>query len=272
MPLPARTDEAEALALRDESAAGVTGILRPVANAAEVVRAKAETGKLIAEALEQGRDYGIIPGTDRPTLLKAGAETIASAFGTWPRFVVVDREVEHNREIEWTKRRKRNGRYEETSGTSLGLYRFQVKCELVNRATGQVVGEGLGACSSLESKYIERPRDLENTILKMATKRALVAAVLYTFGLSDRFSSAEPSLDALRGKYHATVNEILAPDNPEERSELRRAFQRAHPKLRDSSAQWDAEEFIVAIETLTKSGRRAFEHAVEVLAGDDQER
>ena len=61
------------------------------------------------------------------------------------------------------------------SGTSLGLYRYVVLCEIVERASGDVVGNFTGSCSSMESKYIDRPRDSENTILKMAEKRALVA-------------------------------------------------------------------------------------------------
>jgi hypothetical protein len=58
----------------------------------------------------------------------------------------------------------------------------------VHRATGDIVGEGLGACSTLESKYIDRPRDLENTVIKMAQKRGAVAAALNAFALSDRFT------------------------------------------------------------------------------------
>lgn len=73
-------------------------------------------------------------------------------------------------------------------GFSLGLYRYVVKCRLVNRATGEMVGEGIASCSTLESKYIDRPRDCENTVLQMAEKRAMVRAVRTTLGLSDQFT------------------------------------------------------------------------------------
>src|SRR5690606_10620038 len=53
---------------------------------------------------------------------------------------------------------------------------------------GVVIGEGVGSCSTMESKYIDRPRDCENTALKMAKKRAYVDATLTTFGLSDQFT------------------------------------------------------------------------------------
>lgn len=241
-------------------------LLRPVATAGELVTAKAETGKLIAEALVEGTDFGRIPGTDKPTLFKAGAETIAGAFGTRPRFELIEREVDHDRVVEWTKRKKRGGRWIEESGTSAGLYRFVVRCRLVNRATGEAVGEGLGSCSSMESRYVDRPRDVENTVLKMASKRALVQAVLITFGLSDRFSEAKPSINALRGAYHALVNELVGDVSQAERTELRHGFQRAHPDLPDSSAGWEVEDFLLAIKCLEKSGRRIFERVRELDA------
>src|SRR5690606_11474960 len=70
--------------------------------------------------------------------------------------------------------------------TSLGLYRYVYKCRIVRN--GQTIAEGVGTCSTLESKYIDRPRDCENTVCKMAQKRAFVAATLHAFGLSDRFT------------------------------------------------------------------------------------
>lgn len=250
--LPATVEDQDA-----ELDAGA-GLLRPVATAGQLVVAKAETASLIAEALIEGTDFGRIPGTDRPTLFKAGAETIASAFGTRPEFEILEREVDHDREVAW----KKNGRPQ----TSTGLYRFVVRCRLVNRATEQAVGEGLGSCSSMESKYISRPRNLENTILKMASKRALVQAVLITFGLSDRFAEAQPSLDALRGKYHALVNEHLADSSQDDRTALRHGFQRLHPELPDSSAGWDVEDFISAIEAIEKNGRRLFERVRDLAS------
>ena len=73
------------------------------------------------------------------------------------------------------------------TGKSLGLYRYVIKCYIKDHSE-KTIGSGIGSCSTLESKYIDRPRDMENTVLKMAQKRALVAATLNAFGLSDRFT------------------------------------------------------------------------------------
>ena len=75
---------------------------------------------------------------------------------------------------------------ETEKGISLGLYRYVITCKLYRG--DQQVGEGVGSCSSMETKYIRAPRDSENTILKIAKKRAFVDAVLTTLGLSDRFT------------------------------------------------------------------------------------
>lgn len=192
---------------------------RLVATPGEMVERHKELTELIKTALEEGRDYGKIPGTNKATLLKPGAERIAVAFGCYPRYTIVESEVDHDRQVEYedmewrdtkdkpTKEvanrlkaqgkgrwRKKNGDWvwqvpgEQVTRVVQGLYRYVIECQLVSRQTGAVMGSGIASCSSMEPKYISRPRALENTVLKMSEKRALVAAVLNTFGLSDRFT------------------------------------------------------------------------------------
>jgi hypothetical protein len=182
-------------------------LLRPIAALEEILESQKAVAEVIARALVNGQDYGIIPGTSRrgrdgketgkPTLLKPGAERVLLTFGCYPDYKILASEADHSREVQWVKKTKkyRNRTRDdkewdwiEEHGTSLGLYRYVVKCDVVQRSTGEIIGSGIGVCSTLESKYVDRPRDLENTVLKMAEKRGLVAAVLNTFGLSDRFS------------------------------------------------------------------------------------
>ena len=47
----------------------------------------------------------------------------------------------------------------------------------------------------MENKYVEDPRDRENTVLKMAQKRAFVGVTLNVFGLSDRFTADLEDMD-----------------------------------------------------------------------------
>lgn len=172
------------------------GLLRPIAPPADVIAAQNEVREYVAQTLKEGRDYGKIPGTgDKPTLLKPGAERVCNGFGLTPRFEIDEKEIDHDRRVEWSKRKrshfdKAKGAvvYNDESGVSFGLYRYVVRCVLVHRESGAEVGGGLGSASTLETKYVDRPRDLENTILKMACKRAFIAATLIATGLSDQFT------------------------------------------------------------------------------------
>lgn len=171
-------------------------ILRPLGAPAEMLQAQNETRDFISAVLEKDKDYGIIPGVQKPTLLKPGAEKVTLAFGCAAVPTILEREIEHDRAVLWQKQKKKynNAHSNDKSfvwtheeGTSIGLYRYVVQVDIVD-AQGQVRGSGIGSCSSMESKYVDRPRDSENTILKMATKRAHVASVLATFGLSEQFT------------------------------------------------------------------------------------
>lgn len=143
---------------------------------------------MIGKILVENEDYGVIPGTrGNPVLLKPGAERLCKAYGLTSQYEVVSTEIDHERVNSYTKEYRDRGRLIREDQTSIGLYRYVVRCKLSN-GEGRVYGDALASCSSSESKYISRPRDSENTVLKMACKRSLVAAVLNAFGLSNRFT------------------------------------------------------------------------------------
>lgn len=190
-------------------------LLRPVASAEEIIASRSEIVNLLPKVLTPEVDYGVIPGTNKQVLLKAGAERVCAIFGCYPTYEIVEREIDHDRVITyrsgWVEapdpgwdekdRLKKAGKgrskkvddewvwTEKGEGVSesVGLYRYVVRCRLV-RQDGLVIGDGIGVCSTLESKYISRPRECENTALKMAEKRGLVGATLNAFALSDRFT------------------------------------------------------------------------------------
>lgn len=172
-------------------------MLRPVAKVAELLQLQDEIAGVVTSLLKEGTDYGKIPGTDKPVLLKPGAERMNLAFGCVANYEVVEQEIDHSRHNNYVKSKKvwRNAHQgdrvftlETQAGESTGLYRYVVRCRIVNRATGEIVGEGVGSASTMETKYVDRPQDLENTVLKMSQKRALVAASLNAYALSDRFT------------------------------------------------------------------------------------
>lgn len=193
-------------------------LIQPVVEPAQMMAYHKQIADFVAKSLEKDKDYGQLPGTQRSCLYKAGSERLLVGFGCVADFEVIESEADHNRPIaftitKWIKandpgrdekerlkaegqgRNKKlpNGNWEwqvpiTEEGHALGLYRYVVKCRILQRSTGEVIGTGLGTCSTVETKYIRSPREAENTVLKMAKKRAQVDAVLSTFGLSDRFT------------------------------------------------------------------------------------
>ena len=141
----------------------------------------------------EGVHYGILPGSNKPSLYKPGAEKLATTFR-----IAVNPEVE-DLSTETEKR-----------------YRVRA----VGTSNGVFVGAGIGEASTNETKYRWRkvtshaefeatapnerkikyygnekteqvwtnPSDLANTVLKMAKKRALVDLILTATAASDIFT------------------------------------------------------------------------------------
>lgn len=131
---------------------------------------------IVQKTLKQNLDYGIIPGTGKkPTLLKPGAEKILMLLGLRSEFEIA----------------------QQTRDFEIGFFQYQLKCKLFK---GEIlITEGMGSCNTKESKY--RKSDgfsVDNTVLKMAKKRALVDAALMVGSLSDMFTQDLEDMD-LRG-------------------------------------------------------------------------
>lgn len=177
---------------------------------------------LLTEVLKSGidRDYAIIPGTKKNTLLKPGAEKICSLFG-----MAVKPYIERI-----------------PDGDD---FVYVVTAEFSSIASGVYLGSGIGEASTRESKYAwraavcdeefqatdphkrrlhwkkgfnnappesvaqvrEDPNDKANTVLKMAKKRAMIDGVLTITAASDTFTQdLEPLLDKNGGKSTAGVS------------------------------------------------------------------
>lgn len=79
----------------------------------------------------EGQDFGVIPGTEKPSLLKPGAEKITKLLGLADKYDLAT-QVEN-----WEK----------------PFFHYMVKCTLVSVTSGVVISEGFGSCNSMEGKY-----------------------------------------------------------------------------------------------------------------------
>lgn len=144
--------------------------------------------------------YGVIPGTKKPTLYKAGSEMLLTMFQIGTTVDVIDLSSEDR-------------------------IKYRVIVTGMHTPSGRAIGQGVGECSSGEEKYKWRnavcdeefdgtaegsrrvkwgrgqggsiyqtkqvrtaPDDLSNTVLKMAKKRAQIDMTLTALGVSDLFN------------------------------------------------------------------------------------
>lgn len=162
------------------------------------------------EIMVKDEDFGVIPGTQKPSLYKPGAEKLCELYG----FAALVKSKTEERDFD------------------TGFYRVEFVLQMVHRSSGVVVGEGVGECSTYESKYRYRwvsenkvPRHLDkedllfeekegqygayrsyripnedmhsqwNTVLKMAYKRAYVGLTLQCTRSSGIFTQEEAEMD-----------------------------------------------------------------------------
>lgn len=136
--------------------------------------------QLVHSQMVQNQDYGLIPGTKKPTLLKPGAEKVIMLLGLTSEFEIV----------------------ESTRDFDLGFFQYQVKCSLYKN--GICITQGMGAANTKETKYLKMdPFTVDNTVLKMAKKRAMVDAALLVGSLSDIFTQDIEDMD-LTGEQAST--------------------------------------------------------------------
>ena len=153
----------------------------------------------IKAVMQKDVHYGVIPGTQKPTLYKPGSEVLLTMF-----HIAVDPQAEELRE-----------------GIDI---RYRVRAVGRHQASGVVVGVGIGEASTAEDKYAWRraicpeewndtdptrrrtkyqkykgqiekvqqvrtnPADIANTVLKMAKKRAQIDLTLTATAASDCFT------------------------------------------------------------------------------------
>lgn len=127
--------------------------------------------KIMHSVMKKDEHYGVIPGTNKPCLLKPGAEKICFTFRLAPEYEVIEREMEH------------------------GHREYRVCCTL-RTVTGRSVGQGVGSCSTMESKYRFR------TGPKEATGKPVPHEYWNT-----RKSDPQKALEMIGGKGHVVAKE-----------------------------------------------------------------
>jgi ribosomal protein L37AE/L43A len=85
----------------------------------------------VKDYLVDGEDFGKIPGTPKPTLLKPGADKLCEIYGLVDTYRIL------NRTVDWIT----------------GLFDYEIECTLLSKRDGSICATGVGSCSSYEGKY-----------------------------------------------------------------------------------------------------------------------
>lgn len=225
------------------------------------------------DVMQDGTDYGVIPGTGKPSLYQPGAQLLDQIFGLVPCF-----EVDASSVIDWQR--------------PIPFFHYVVRCRLLSRRTGELVAEAIGSCNTHEDRYRwrkaarscpscgaeaiikgkaeygggwlcfkrnggcgakysdgdqaiegqqagrvenEDTASLENTVLKMAQKRAHVAATLNATGASRIFTQDVEDLPQFQGRVIDASSEPASaqgPAGPRARASFERSWQRGVEQAR----------------------------------------
>ena len=217
----------------------------------EVIARSKLVKRVLAEVMEKGKHYDTIPGCGKKAcLLQAGAQQLGVTFGMFPDQTIVNM-VDTPEE-----------------------YMVAVKVSLYG-ASGICFGSSIGVCSSMEDKYHWRkiicdaefndtpenkrrekwkkgyrdnpaykekqvmvsPKDIANTVTKMAIKRGYVGAMITATAASDQFTQ---DLDDMQ-------KELLQDDDEGNgQTEKARSTQKEKPK-NDQQRQQAAKQVMATI-------------------------
>ncbi len=154
--------------------------------------------------LKRDVDFGVIPGTKKPSLYKAGAEKIARACGMLQHYTI-ETKIEDPEKP---------------------LFFYLVKCELCKVSnTGQeyVFYTGYGSANTAERRNGRNGAfDAANATLKMAVKRSLTSAVIAMGALSDLFTMDLENEDFMSG--YSKIANTQDPESTISAPQIKRLF------------------------------------------------
>lgn len=145
--------------------------------------------EFVNSQMQNDRDFGVIPGTPKPSLFQPGAQKLAKLFNLTMKKELVDKVIDRD------------------ANFAMFIYRTTV----FHGPSGLLISQCEGSCNSQEKKYRERAVykwitvnghkekkfermeetpifDILNTLQKMAQKRSMVGAVIEAVGASDFYT------------------------------------------------------------------------------------
>jgi hypothetical protein len=207
--------------------------------------------QVMGGCMAKDQDYGIVPGTDKPSLWKPGGEKLMLVFRLSSRPTVEDLSGPDER-------------------------RYRVMTEIIHVPSGNVVAYGVGEASTNEAKWKWRkavkeewdetpedrrrkkygktrddktytifqvrtePADLANTVLKMADKRSFLSGILKATAASSVFTQDLEDMDEDVREAVAKADQGSMPPIPTPQRKSEASQQGSEPPPESRSASQDA--------------------------------
>lgn len=161
---------------KNEALVEVTQMTAGSGSLAEYSKQRDYLATIVRDKMVRDIDFGIIPGVQKESLYKAGAEKIAQFFGLGARISAKDKTID----------------------LDANFAMFSYTIEIFHLKSGISLAQCEGSANSQEKKYRARKEngaltptpigDIMNTLQKMAQKRAYVGAVIQAIGASDFYT------------------------------------------------------------------------------------
>lgn len=147
-----------------------------IANVDRKLKAIQDFQSLVRSQFKENLDFGVVPGSKKLSMLKPGAEKTLMLLGMTSVFE----------------------KTESVKNWEDGFVSYDFICRLFKN--GFEVTQGFGTANSKEPKYAnQNVYGIDNTLMKMAKKRALVDAALLVGSLSDIFTADVEDMEDLQG-------------------------------------------------------------------------
>lgn len=211
----------------------------------------------VQKLMVSDRDYGKIPGSDKPTLLKPGAEKLRSFFGFRAPIELIEKTEDWEKGFFHYIYRcnayegdsliascEASANSKETKYRYRNVMEWEATDEDKKNAVKVVVKQKKNGNGSFKIYKLENtePFDLVNTLQKMAQKRAFVGAVLLAANASEFFTQDIEDIEYIDAEY-----EDIKPTKPVQ------PVQPAQPKPTPSHQPFTLEE---CENMMTSDGKR----------------
>lgn len=147
-----------------------------IANVDRKLKSIQDFQTLVRTQFKENLDFGVVPGSKKLSMLKPGAEKTLMLLGMTSVFEMSESVKDYDN----------------------GFVSYTFVCRLFKN--GFEVTQGFGTSNSKEPKYAKQDvYGIDNTLMKMAKKRALVDAALLVGSLSDIFTADIEDMEDLQG-------------------------------------------------------------------------